>query len=34
MLPKLLRSTVFLSIVRWAAPRIWAYIKRRRAIKK
>jgi hypothetical protein len=33
MLPKLLRSTLFLSIARWAVPRIWAYIKKRRAIK-
>lgn len=33
MLPKLLRSTLFLSIVRWAVPRIWAAIKRRRAAK-
>lgn len=31
MLPKLLRSTLFLSIARWAIPKIWAYIKKRRA---
>jgi hypothetical protein len=33
MLPKLLRSTLVISIIRWAAPRIWAAIKRRRALK-
>lgn len=34
MFAKLLRSTVFISIVKWAAPRIWAYIKKRRAMSK
>ncbi len=33
MLPKLLRSTIFLSIVRWVIPKIWAQIKKRRAMK-
>lgn len=32
MLPKLLRSTIFLSIIRWAIPKIWAQIKRRNAM--
>ena len=31
MFKKLLRSTIFISIVKWAAPRVWAAIKKRRA---
>jgi hypothetical protein len=33
MFKKLLRSTVFISLVKWALPRIIAYIKRRHAAK-
>lgn len=31
MLGKLLRSAVFIKIVKWAAPKIWEQIKKRRA---
>ena len=34
MFAKLFRSTIFISIVKWAAPRVWVYIKKRRAAKK
>jgi len=33
MFKKLLRSTIFISLVRWALPRIIAYIKKRHAAK-
>lgn len=34
LLMRLMRSTVFIAFVKWAAPKVWAKIKQRRELKR